>query len=115
MPGVIYDLDGVLIDSEGLQYKSYSQVLARWQVAVSKEEYAHHWIAGGRGPEHAVATYRLPLTPDELRELKHPLYHQILRDEVTLMPGVHAALQRLRPNFRIALATNSNRIDVDFV
>jgi len=115
MPGVIFDLDGVIIDSEGLQYASYSQVLERWNVRVTHEIYAQHWIAAGRGPEYAVATFSLPVSPDDLRELKHPVYHEILRQRVTLMPGVTAALARLKPHFRIALATNSIRHDVDFV
>src|SRR5262245_56986147 len=102
MLGVIFDLDGVLIDSEGLQYKAYSQVLAQWDVRVSEEEYALHWIAGGRGPEYAVATFNLPVTPEQLRDQKHPVYHEILRREITLMPGTRQALARLQPLYPIA-------------
>ncbi len=112
---VIFDLDGVLIDSEALQYKAYSQVLARFGVSVSVEEYARHWVATGRGPEHAVATYALPVSPAELRELKRPVYGDILRREVTLMPGAIAAVTRLSAAFPLALATNSYQDDVDFV
>lgn len=111
---VIFDFDGVLIDSEGLQYKSYLEVLARYDVSVSLEEYCEFWIAAGCGPEHAVEKYRLPVTPDELRELKNPVYHAILRNEVTLMPGVVAALTRLGERYPLALATNSNRTDVAY-
>jgi len=112
---IIFDLDGVLIDSEALQYKAYSQVLARFGVTVSTDEYAAHWIAAGRGPEYAVVTYALPLSPAELRALKHPVYHEILRREVTLMPAVVEALTRLHAHFPLAVATNSNRQDVAFV
>jgi len=115
MPGVIFDLDGVLIDSEGLQYKSYSRVLERWDVRVTKEIYSTHWIAAGRGPEYAVATFGLPIEPDQMRELKHPIYHEVLRAEVTLMPGAKEAVERLSARFPLALATNSIRHDVDFV
>ncbi len=111
---VIFDFDGVLIDSEGLQYKSYLEVLARYGVWVSLEEYCEHWIAAGCGPEHAVEKYGLPITPEELRELKSPVYHQILRSEVTLMPGVVAALGRIALAFPLGLATNSNRADVGY-
>lgn len=115
MPGVIFDLDGVLIDSEGLQYAAYMRVLERWNVSVTKETYATHWIAAGRGPEYAVATFGLPIEPDGIRELKHPVYHEILRAQVTLMPGAREAVARLAARFPVALATNSNRNDVDFV
>jgi pseudouridine-5'-monophosphatase len=112
---VIFDLDGVLIDSEGLQYEAYSRVLSGFGVRVSVSEYATHWIAAGRGPEYAVDTYRLPLSADELRTLKHPVYHEILRRKVALMPGVVEALQRLCAVFPVAIATNSNRPDTGFV
>ena len=112
---VIFDLDGVLIDSEALQYKAYSEVLGRFGITVSLEEYAAHWIAAGRGPEYAIRTHGLQMHPDELRALKHPVYHDILRREAALMPGALAALTRLQPHFPLALATNSNRQDVAFV
>ncbi|HVO25878.1 MAG TPA: HAD family phosphatase [Candidatus Margulisiibacteriota bacterium] len=112
---VIFDLDGVLIDSEALHYKAYSEVLARFGISVSLEEYAVHWIAAGQGPEYAVRTHGLHMHPDELRALKQPVYHDILRREVALMPGTVAALTRLQPHFALALATNSNRQDVSVV
>jgi HAD superfamily hydrolase (TIGR01509 family) len=113
--GVIFDLDGVIIDSEGLQYAAYSEVLRPFGVKVSKEEYGLRWIAAGRGPEHAVATYGLPITPDQLRRRKDPVYHQLLRAGAALMPGAAEALVRLGRRFPLALATNSNAADTHFV
>jgi len=84
-------------------------------VRVSLEEYAAHWIAAGRGPEYAVQTYALPLAPSDLRALKDPVYHEILRERVVLMDGVIPALTRLQVRFPLALATNSNRQDTGFV
>jgi HAD superfamily hydrolase (TIGR01509 family) len=115
MPAIIFDLDGVLIDSEALQYKAYSQVLARYAASVTVAEYAKHWIADGLGPEYAVERFHLPMAPEELRARKSDIYPEILRHEVTLMPGVPQALARLQPRFALGVATNSNRRDVDFV
>jgi HAD superfamily hydrolase (TIGR01509 family) len=112
---VIFDLDGVLIDSEALQYKAYSEVLARFGIRVSLEEYAAQWIALGQGPEYVIRTHGLQMHPNELRALKQPVYHDILRREAALMPGACAALTRLQPHFPLALATNSSRQDVAFV
>jgi HAD superfamily hydrolase (TIGR01509 family) len=112
---VIFDLDGVLIDSEALQYKAYSEVLARFGISVSREEYAAQWIAAGQGPEYVIRNHGLQMHPDELRALKQPVYHDILRREVALMPGACAVLNRLQPHFPLALATNSNRQDVSLV
>jgi HAD superfamily hydrolase (TIGR01509 family) len=115
MNGVIFDLDGVLIDSEGLHHQSYAQVLRRFGVEISIAEYGREWIHAGRGPEYAVERYRLPLQPNELRREKAAVYHELLRREVTLMPGARAVLERLQGRFRLALATNSNADDTSFV
>ena len=113
--GLIFDFDGVLIDSESLHYRAYSEVLAEFDVQVGPDEYAAEWIATGRGPEFAVATYGLPLTPDQVRARKHPIYNALLRVEIALMPGVTAALERLAPAFPMTVATNSREADVGFV
>jgi HAD superfamily hydrolase (TIGR01509 family) len=113
--GLIFDLDGLLIDSEGLQYRAYSEVLARFGVTVSPQEYAAKWIATGGGPEYAVRTYELPLSPDELRALKDPVYHELLHREICLMPGALDAVRRLHDGFPLAVATNSNDRDTRFV
>jgi pseudouridine-5'-monophosphatase len=98
-----------------LQYQAYSEVLARYNVRVSTEEYATQWIAAGRGPEYAVRTYALPVAPDELRAMKSAVYDQLLRRAVRLMPGAATALARLHGQFPLAVATNSSRADVGFV
>jgi len=115
MPAIIFDLDGVLIDSEDLQYKAYCEVLATYDRKPTFDEYAEHWIAAGRGPEYAVKTWGLPIAPDEIRRVRAPIYHKLLCAEVTLMPGVVAALERLHKKFPMAIATNSVAKDVDFV
>ena len=115
-PGaIIFDLDGVLLDSEGLQYHAYARVLRDFGVTVTLEEYAQHWIAAGHGPEYAVRTYHLPVDAPRLRTLKHPVYQEILRQRAALMPGALDALARLHARFPLGLATNSIRTDVAFV
>jgi len=113
--GVIFDLDGVLIDSEGLYYRAYSAVLKPYGVTVSREEYEHYWIAQGNGPEYIVEKHDLPISPDELRQLRSPVYLQLLETEVKLMPHVEEALARLAPHFALTVATNSNREHLDVV
>jgi HAD superfamily hydrolase (TIGR01509 family) len=113
--GVIFDFDGVIADSEPLQYAAYSRVLQEFGVSVTREEYGREWIAAGRGPEYAVKQYALPLTADEVKRRKNPIYHELLRSSVTLMPGVPEALRRLSAEFPLALATNSFEVDACFV
>jgi len=113
--GIIFDLDGVLIDSEGLYFRAYQTVLEPYGVKISRAEYEEHWIAQGRGPEYIVAKHNLPLSPDDLRRMRSPVYLRLLETDVTLMPHVEEVLAHLAPCFRLAVATNTNREHLDFV
>ena len=113
--GVIFDLDGVIIDSEALQHRAYNQVLQRFGIQVDATVYGREWIAAGRGPEYAVRELGLPVSADELRRLKDPVYHALMRSEIQLVAGARPAIERLRTRFPLAVATNSHATDVDFV
>ena len=113
--GVIFDLDGVIADTEPLQWQAYRRVLGELGVDVGLEEYRRHWIAGGFGPEYACRTYALPIGPDELRARKAPVYAALLRAGVAPCPGALDAFRRLRPTHRLGLATNSARAEVSFI
>ncbi len=113
--GVIFDFDGVIVDSEPLQYRSYAQALAPYGVEISAGEYEREWIAAGRGPEYVVDRYALSITPDELRRVKEPIYAEMLRGEAQLMPGISEALARLGAEFPLAVATNSVAAEAGFV
>jgi HAD superfamily hydrolase (TIGR01509 family) len=113
--GVIFDLDGVIIDSEALQHRAYNLVLGRFGIQVDAAVYGREWIAAGRGPEFAVRELGLPISADDLRRLKDPVYHELMRREIQLVPGARAAIERLAVRFPLAVATNSHATDVGFV
>jgi HAD superfamily hydrolase (TIGR01509 family) len=113
--GVLFDLDGVLADTERLQWAAYRRVLAEFGVDVTLEEYRVHWIRTGGGPEYACRTYRLPLTPEELKARKGPVYLALAAAQAAPREGALAAVARLRATHRLALATNSTRSEVDVI
>ncbi len=113
--GVLFDLDGVLADSERLQWAAYRRVLAEFGVDVSLDEYRRHWIAIGGGPDYACRTYALPITPVELRARKNPVYLALVAEQVSARAGARAALERLGSAYRLAVATNSTREEVGLI
>src|SRR4029453_17430144 len=98
---VVFDLDGVIADTERLQWAAYGEVLREFGVDVGLEEYRREWIAHGGGPEYACRTYALPLSSDELKVRKARVYQRLLREGVTACAGAPAALARLRATHRI--------------
>jgi HAD superfamily hydrolase (TIGR01509 family) len=113
--GVLFDLDGVLADTERLHWTAYRETLLELGVDVGVEEYRRRFIARGGGPEYACAAYALSITPDELRARKRPRYLALLAAGVAPCPGARAALERLRGAFRTAVATNSTRDEATLI
>ena len=113
--GIIFDFDGIIVDSEELQYRSYAAVLADLGAEVSRQEYEREWISAGLGPEYAVRQYGLDIAPDELRKIKEPVYRKMLQAEARLMPGAARGIERISAEMPIAVATNSMAGDVDLV
>jgi HAD superfamily hydrolase (TIGR01509 family) len=113
--GVLFDLDGTLADTERLQWEAYRRVLREFGVDVGLEEYRRRWIATAGGPEWACATHALPISPAELRARKAAVYRELIAAGVRPLPGARAALERLRPTHRLALATNTVRAEVEVI
>ena len=112
---VLFDLDGVLADTERLQWTAYRRVLLEFGIDVGVDEYRREWIATGRGPEYACRTYRLAIDPDALRVRKASVYRGLLDGEILPRPGAGAALTRLRASHRLAVVTNSVREEVELI
>ena len=112
---VLFDLDGTLADTEPLQWRAYREVLLPYGVDIGPEEYQHHWIATAGGAEYACRQYGLEVPPAQLKAEKAVAYRALIDHGVPPRPGAVAAVTRLQPTHRLAVATNSFRDEVDVV
>ena len=104
---VIFDLDGLLTDTDRLHCKAYRQTLAEAGVSLTEAEYAEHWIRKGLGIADLVHARGLSLDPQELRRRKSQLYLVLLETWLEFRPGALVLLQRLRGHKRMALASSA--------
>ena len=118
MDTVIFDLDGVIIDSERI-YKAIERDLYR-QVGISMS-YEESLTSMGRGIfnwwRDLKGRYDFKESAEEMAELEARLYMEFLHDdsrEKRIMPGVEDNLRWLRDEgFHLALASGSNREAVE--
>ena len=113
---VIFDLDGVLVDSEGLHVDAWKILFAREGVTVTDEEYEHgigmtdaawiEWLFERRGQA---------ADPDWWRDAKRPVYADILARKVRPFPGVPKLIRRLHGEFRLGVASSSWRENIETV
>lgn len=109
---VIFDLDGLLINSECVIHRIYSDLTERYGQELSLEEYAQNYSGktGKGNMETLIRTYHLPISvPEGLRFVseREAEYH---RAGVALKDGARELLDHLRGHgYTIVLASSSTR------
>ena len=109
---IIFDLDGLLSDTETLHMKAYQSVLKKYGISLGEIEYQNHWIRDGLGIKDYVHINNLQFSADKLREEKAIIYQHLLDCELNEMPGAKILLEKLFKRKRLALASSSYKMDV---
>lgn len=113
---LLWDHDGVLVDTERLYFQANREVLAEVGATLSAAQYRHISLVAGTGVWHLAA--ERGCTAEQIAGLKRrrdARYQQLLRAEHVEIPGVGALLAELRPHVRLAIVTTSKRADFDAI
>ena len=108
---VIFDMDGLMVDTEPLSRQAWNSVLAEYGVTL--DDALYHRMIGRRADESTrmvLNRYAVPLTAAELQTRKRAAY-AILRDQgVPVMPGLRELHREIsRRGLPWAVATSSPR------
>lgn len=116
---VIFDMDGVIINSEPIHQKCERQMFDLFGIEVSDKE---HDAFKGTTDRSMWSTlddlYRLPLGVTEAILLKTKLYIELLNDEPSLepVPYVREFIAELsRVGFQLALASSSPHAQIEYI
>ncbi len=108
--GLIFDMDGVLADSEPLHARAWVRTLERYGVRLD-ERYFDRWIGIPNGDTalDLVRRFRIPLLAERISAERQALYLQLVERELRPFPGLAEELAALAvPK---AVATSSTRAD----
>jgi HAD superfamily hydrolase (TIGR01509 family) len=113
---VVFDLDGVLVDSEQVWDAARQDVVANhggtWKDSATRD------MLGMSSPEwsrYVVEELRVQLTPQEVNDaVVEAMLHQY-RIELPLLPGAREAVFRMADHVPLGLASSSNREVIDLV
>ncbi len=112
---VIFDLDGLLADTECLHCRAYQMALKEHGVQLEDHEYAEHWVRFGKGIADWMTIRGLALDPHALRLRKAKHYLDLLASSLRPMDGALDLLKFLSGRTKIALASSSYRDAIDGV
>lgn len=116
---VIFDLDGLLVDSEPLHFAAYRSVLGQFGIDITKEIFIESWLAG----KHYGTTFYLNKAGifdsqkiDQIRKEKSEKFISLAIGNLQLMPGVMEFLDLLQEaGIPCAVGTGGHQKEHDFI
>ncbi|MGO4993609.1 HAD family hydrolase [Jeotgalibaca porci] len=109
---IIFDLDGLLINSEIVSFEIYKELLAQHQHNFTLENYAQNY--SGRSSilnmENIIKEYRLPFSIPEGITHSDRIEEKYVEEGIALMNGARELLDYLKEKqYEISLASSSTR------
>ncbi|MCU0559198.1 MAG: HAD family phosphatase [Desulfobacterales bacterium] len=111
---ILWDNDGVLVDTEALYYAANRRVLQRLGVALSAEQYRDLYLREAVGGWHLAAGLSAAQIAAH-RSARDRLYEELLRSEPLAMPGAAEALHALAGRAVMGIVTSSRRAHFDLI
>lgn len=106
---VIFDLDGLLADTEALHCQAYQKVLSSHGIYLSEMEYMEHWVRAGKGISEWLTDHDCNVDPQKLRSQKAGEYLTLVAESLRPMEGAIQVLDRMKDHKTLCLATSSYR------
>ena len=112
---ILFDFDGVLVDSEPIRFKAGAQALAGIGVPLAWERFSLSWL--GRTDEAALQDIlgeRFEAEGRGVIDRRNALYEEWL-NEVPGAPDALRLVQRIPEGIRLAVVTGSRRFEVETI
>lgn len=112
---ILFDHDGVLVDTEFWYYKAGQRALADIGVTLDKDQYLRDMSQGFGTWAQARAAGIDEQTISRQREVRNAYYQQYLRTEAIEIDGVVETLAELSRYVRMAIVTTAKRADFEII
>jgi HAD superfamily hydrolase (TIGR01509 family) len=112
---LLFDHDGVLVDTEFWYYKAGERALADIGLTLDKDQYLRDMNQGLGTWAQARAAGIDEQTISRLREIRNDYYQDYLRTEAIEIEGVVETLAELSKYVRMAIVTTAKRVDFELI
>lgn len=112
--GIIFDLDGVLLETEYYQWQGWVIPLREFGIELTKEKYFDYAGKNGKQIEkELIQDFNLNIEEGELLSKKEPmLIKWFLEEKLNYMPYVREALDFFNNKFKLVLCSGGPREEV---
>lgn len=112
---VIFDMDGLMVDTEPLHYRAVNLTLEPYGIALSHEENSH--LVGVPDVDafaEIVRRHALPVSSAALVGKKRAIYLGLVGEQVAAQPGLYPLLDQLEADrYRLAVASSSPLAEIE--
>lgn len=112
---LLFDHDGVLVDTEKWYFEATRQALAKLGITMTFDDYKQHLVDGASNWADAVRNGVPQVDIDTLRAWRDDRYQYYLQREDIDIPGVADVLDELGKHFQMAVITTSKRADFELI
>lgn len=115
---IIFDLDGLLVNTEPPFLKAIKFVLNEKGIQISDKEYIETDLQNGSSILEKLLLKGSIKSKIELDDIKNKIYEKYfdsIKTELNPMPHALLAIERIKPVFRLAIASSSKKIYIDFI
>ena len=112
---ILFDHDGVLVDTEFWYFKAGERALADIGLTLDKDQYLRDMTQGLATWAQARAAGIDEQTISRQREIRNDYYQEYLRTEAIEIDGVVEALAELSKYVRMAIVTTCKRADFEII
>lgn len=108
MRAIIFDMDGLMIDTETIYFQTDRELAKSFGKTVRDETL---WSMMGRKPSESYTIFREALgidkTVEELLKIRYDTFENKLLAEIRMMPGLLNILDEFKGKMKMAIATGS--------
>ncbi len=119
---VVFDFDGVIVDSEPVHFEAFAAVLAEMGITLTLEEYMSRYIGFDdrdcfREVLFARTGVKPPAESDQVRDLieRKKVAFEEAAGKVKPMPGAVELVEALSAEMPLAIASGAGRFDIDLI
>lgn len=115
MKGILFDMDGVLVDTEDLICRAAIEMFKEQGIEVQPHDFNPFVGKGENRYIGGVAEkYGIPLDIEKAKARTYQLYEELARDNVKILPGVREFIRKCRnKGLKMAVATSADKIKME--
>ncbi|MDI6777985.1 MAG: HAD family phosphatase [Patescibacteria group bacterium] len=114
---VLFDLDGIIVDSEPLHFEAHQKALRQFGVNITIQDYMEFGVAKGDANlfEKVSKKYGVELNKEKVSKSKKKLYKEIFCEKAVPREGVLDLIKNFSERYALAITSSGAGDIIDFV